>query len=172
MKRLSLKSQCCLKSAVWKLRCSGSISKIFGAWLSAQTSLKAHINTFCSGAFWSQLMSTCLFPATRSLSQLQRVHGRVWAALQDGPRIPESANRDCPAHPEKVSLAAKFHLFRSFCASKCLIWYWCNSVHLFVKGRVSYYACVASSSTNKRGVQKDIYRQQANLADKSKATDT
>lgn len=53
---------------------------------------------------------TRLLPATHSLSKLQRVHGCVWAALQDGTGVPESANRDCLVDPEKVSTAALYHL--------------------------------------------------------------
>lgn len=42
--------------------------------------------------------------APHPLSQLKRVHGRVRAPLQDGPGVPEGADGDRPAHPEKVGL--------------------------------------------------------------------
>lgn len=56
---------------------------------------------------------TLLLAATHSLSKLQRVHGCVWAALQDGAGVPESANRDCLVDPEKVSTAAFVSTFLS-----------------------------------------------------------
>lgn len=68
--------------------------------------LPADINTFCVMCEQWVNFNICV-PASHSLPKLQRVHGCVWAALQDGPGIPEGADGDRPADPEKVSLAAQ-----------------------------------------------------------------
>lgn len=108
-----------------------------------------------SRPFLSHLTNNAhLFSASRPLSQLQRVHGSVWAALQDGSRISESANRDCPADPEKVRLASQtcqFSYAEVICLSrKSLFWVrMCfNSFigALPLKGNFSHYACVVTSS--------------------------
>ena len=61
------------------------------------------------------LLHVSVSAAPRPLSQLQRVHGCVWAALQDGTGISEGADRDRPADPEKVRTKQTLFIFCSFC---------------------------------------------------------
>lgn len=52
----------------------------------------------------NQYWTVCVLSASDSMSQLQRVHGFVWAAHPDGAGVPQSPVRDRPACSEEVSL--------------------------------------------------------------------